>query len=774
MFKHYLKIGFRNLIKYKLQSIISIAGLSVGFVCFCLSAFWIHHELTYDNFHKDAHLIYRVRVADTWKGVGLSSITPYPLAGYLKETFPEIKEACSISGWESSVTVDNKEHQISYLMVDSAFMNMFSVSLLSGNNTFMQPETNKAAITPEAAVRFFGNDNPLGKKINSLREEQTVEAIVPAWAKQTNIPFDIIKGIEPYNKFNASTCETYIRLNSGTDIRQFAAKLHEHKIEKDGITLPPITITPITALHYTQPRNESIVQINHVMLFALSGALVIFCALFNYLTLLVSRIRMRSKELALYRVNGASGKSLLVLLSTELLLNLCCALILGVLLTEWLLPEFKELAGIHTENPVIYLEMSGYAIVIITCTILISLVPIYYFQNKTLQVSIKGEDSGRSRNLFRRGSVLAQLIISIGFIFCSSVLFKQIHFLNQVDMGLERKNIATLNVYAKDKDLAAIEQEIKKIPGITQVLCVERALLPQGFGMMAKVKRWEEKASDAPDINLQIVNGSEAYIQFYNFALLKGKIFGKEDTETSDIIINEAAWKAFGWKEPIGKKISFGLEQSQEHTIIGVIKDFYIDSPTLPVQPVAIENKTWQRQYGDILYKYKDENKKQCEEQILKIMKDKFPLYRTQITNMEDTYTGYLQSEQALLLLLGFVSVVCILVSLFGIYSQVSLACEEKRKEIAIRKVNGATVNSILQLFFNEYLLLLGIASFIAFPVGYVIMKPWTENYIRQTEINSWLYLVIFVLAGVVITGSILARVWKAANTNPAIVVKSE
>lgn len=351
MLKHYLKIGFCNLIKYKLQSMISIAGLSVGFVCFCLSALWIHHELTYDNFHKDAHLIYRVRVADTWKGVGLSSMTPYPLAGYLKETFPEIKESCNISGWESSITVNNK-------------------------------------------------------------------------------------------------------------------------------------------------------------------------------------------------------------------------------------------------------------------------------------------------------------------------------------------------------DLAVIEQEVKKIPGITQVLCVERALLPQGFGMMAK--------------------------------------------------------------------------------IVGVIKDFYIDSPTLPVQPVAFENKAWQRQYGDILYKYKDENKKQCEEQILKIMKDKFPSCSSLITNMEDTYTGYLQSEQALLLLLGFVSVVCILVSLFGIYSQASLACEEKRKEIAIRKVNSATVNSILQLFFNEYLLLLGIASFIAFPVGYVIMKPWTENYIRQTEINSWLYLVIFVLAGVVITGSILARVWKAANTNPAIVVKSE
>ena len=767
MFAHYLKIALRNLKKYKLQSIISITGLAVGFVCFTLSMIWIRYEMTYDSFHKDSNLIYRVRTKDPRRANGISPITSYALAEYLKNNFPEIQSACSVNkGWESDIRVNGEKTKLYFMRADSAFLNVFSIPLLSGNLSILTPESKKIAITSEAARKLFGNEDPIGKEIEQYGGKHTVEAIVQGWAKHSNLCFDAIGPIDQYKQLNAASCQTYIRLYEGVDGKSFVKKMDDYIIKTEETTIKGLVLTPITREHYDKPDKENNVKFRHITLFTVCAGLVILCSLFNFLTLFISRIQMRSKELALRKVNGASNGSLLSLLGTELVVTLLCTLPLGIIFIKGILPQFIELSGMQNREGGIYVEIFLYAGLIVFISYLLALVPIQYFRAKTLYKAIQGGNSGHNRNLFRKGSILIQLIVSIGFIFCTSVLIKQLFHFNHMDIGMDRKNIGTLcYIYT---DVSAISQEMKQLSTVEEMITVNFGLFPQNGKMSRGVNDWDDMLPGAEPFEMETINGSPEFIRFYNFSFIKGGIPEENEDMNKCVVINEAAWKKFGWKDPIGKKYP------NDQKVVGVIRDYYNESPTLPSHPVAIELVPSNSYKSTILFKYTEGRKDESLKQIKKMFDDKFPGVSFQFFDMETEYAKFMQSENYLLLLLGFVSVVCILVSIFGIYSLSSLTAEEKRKEIAVRKVNGASIREILLLFFKEYLLLLCIASAIAFPVGYLIMKSWIENYVKQTDINAWLYIAIFLLTGMIILCSVFSCVWKAAKINPAEIIKSE
>ena len=267
----------------------------------------------------------------------------------------------------------------------------------------------------------------------------------------------------------------------------------------------------------------------------------------------------------------------------------------------------------------------------------------------------------------------------------------------------------------------------------------------------------------------------EKTVSFYNLKLLAGEMV--KSTETNKIMINESAVKALGMSDPIGKKL---YQQTQASTIVGIIKDFHITAPTEPVQPYVLvardilKGMGFSIGKGQILIKFHDGKWKELKNRIDSMFSREYPEVRYRLYNTEEEYAGYLKSEDALIKLLSFVAMVCVLIAAFGIFSLITLSCEQRRKEIAVRKVNGATIRDILIMFVKEYMLLLVIAGVIAFPVGYVLMKRWLENYVEQTVISAWIYFAIFCGIMVVIFACIGWRVWQAARQNPAEVIKSE
>lgn len=774
MFEHYLKVAVRNLKKYKLQSIISIIGLAVGFVCFALSMIWIRYEMTYDTFHKDADCIYRVRQKSILNSSGLSPYTPYPLASYLKNTFPEIKTACALKPGMMGMTINGSPVKVDYLEADSAFFETFSVPILSGNKSILQPESKVFAVTDKAARKWFGKEDPIGKEVTTWRgSPKTIEAVTSSWSTHSNIPFDVIEPIVLDHDMKISVYHTYIKLQKGTDVKALLKKLSGHAWGPEYLFIDQLVLTPITSIHYKDPNNESKVKFGHVILFAVSGGLVIFCALFNFLTLFVSRIRIRGKELALRKVNGANNSSSFFLLCTELLLILFCSITMGILLMELAQPQFIELAQMQNKEGGIFGDILLYAGVVTVGAFLISILPVQYFRRKTLLATIQGKSGSYGRNLFRRGSILLQLIVSVGLMFCTSVLFKQVYFLSNTDLGLARENVSTLSLgWRGDYSLIpVIKQEMEKLSSMQEVLDVQFSLFPQHSSMSSETAQWEDRPSDAKPVSIEWVYGGPELISFYNFTFVDGKGFLSQGNPKGSVVVNETLCKSFGWHDPIGKKFDH-----DGYEVIGVIKDYYNLSPVTPPHPVAIlfTEAADKANNRDIVYKYMDNQKENSEQQIRKLFKEKFPEVTPLLLDAKVEYAKYIQSENYLLLLLGFISAVCVVVCAFGVYSLASLTTEEKRKSIAVRKVNGATTSDILKMFFRENMLLLCIASAIAFPVGYVIMKSFLQSYTTQTEIAFWLFLSIFLFNGLVVISSVFSSVWKAANENPAHVVKSE
>ena len=806
MFKHNLKISFRNMRKYKNQTLISVIGLAVGFTCFALATLWIRYEMTFDSFHKNVGQMYVVYMPSSRSQTTYDRRTPNPLAAYLKETFPEIKDAVSLlpAYFGSRITVEGIEIQALTIRVDSSFFRMFDVKILDGNLDFLIPENKKIAITHEKARQFFGDENPIGKKVNDGREDLTVGAVVYGMIKQSNYPFDLIK---PFDNFMISSMirnpdimwriseySTILELFPRTNIEAFEKKLYEHNTGAERGNISRMTLTPLTKIRYTDPNIEREVKFQHVLIFGLSGLLVIFCSLFNYLTLFVSRFRIRQKEFALRVVCGASGVSLLSMLSLEFIITLLFAVILGFFMTHLVYKPFLTLSDIQMNLSDIFIESFIYVGGVIVVSLLAFWLILFIFRQRNLNLSIRRSN----KKMFRKISVVVQLVISIGFAFCTIIILKQMFFLqNSGELGFSFKNKGSLMVYEEINEEAAraggisygntaevLADKLRQIPEITDVVVPPgglSSLLPQGGRNSREITSWDDMPADVESISLERMPVSPEYVAFYDFQLIAGEMLTDSDPATS-ILLNESAVKAFGWHDPVGKHFD-----NEGYKVKGVIKNVYNFAPTIQINPVFHVNQfagiTGITVFNDVsgnrvmragrivLFKFHEGLWESCKEKVEQL-KNEFVILN--IYNTEEEYNKYLKSEKALIKLLSFVSAICVLICVFGFVSLVSLTCEERRKSIAIRKINGATAGDILAMFAKEYFLLLIIGAVIAFTTGYFIMQRWLENYAIRTNISAWIYLAIICVLALVIVLCVGWQVYKSSVENPAEVVKSE
>ena len=772
MIQHYFKIAFRNILKYKTQSIISILGLAVGFTCFALANLWIHYEMTYDAYHEGADRMYILCKESVFGVNGYSTSMPYPASTLLKNDFPEVEAACAYTRWgqETDVKADGRVVRTCEMQADSCFMNMFNIAVLSGSMDFMYSDE-KIALTEDVAMRLFGSVDVLGKEVKNYNDDTRTVCAILANLNHSNVTFGCWGQGEYFRKwqndwYNGSF-EIIIKLRKGTDPIAFQRKLAANETKADprdphGV-FENIRLIPLDEYHYSSINRYKSFQFYYLILFSVAGALVILCSLFNYLSLFITRMRIRSREIELRKVCGSSIGGVVILLFIEYLYIILLSGILGMALVEMALPAFKKMSGVSGN---IYGESLLYFVGILLLSLLL-LVP---FAIRRSHIRNTG-----NKYMLRKVSIAFQLAIGLLVTFCIIVMMKQIYYLTNTDLGWERKNIASINLLYPDKDFETIADKIKQFSCTKEVITGHCCLLPKSSGFSQSFKNWDGKEDGMKSIDMLSLWNCEKIVSFYNLQLLEGEMV--KPTETNKIMINESAVKALGMSEPIGKKLYL---DNRAWTITGIIKDFHITAPTEPVQPYTLitedilKNSGFSIGKGQILIKFHDGKWKELKNRIDSIFTYEYPEVRYKLYNTEEEYTGYLKSEDALIKLLSFIAIVCMLIAAFGIFSLVTLSCEQRRKEIAVRKVNGAAIKDILLMFVKEYMLLLIIASVIAFPVGYVLMKRWLENYVEQTVISAWIYFAIFGGIMIVIFACIGWRVWQAARQNPAEVIKSE
>lgn len=787
MIKHCLKIAIRNLVKYKVQSAVSILGLAVGFVCFSLSLYWIHYEMTYDHFRQDANRIYMVRTNDEYTEGKISTRVPYSLAAYLAQHFPDIAVAAPFHLISERISVNDKYQDAVFSSADSAWMNLMDIRIIKGNRNFMLPKDNaEIAITEEAAKKWFRTEDPIGKEVKMLRRTKKICAIVQAENRHTNFPFDFIGNPELGKTWWYITWSILIKVKPDTDIEELESKINANlPAELKQVTLTRktgierIILTPLSKLHYAKDfrdDKEAGITFQYIIYFSIAGILIITCALINYLTLFINRMRVRQREMALRMIHGANIRSLVSLLTVEFLLLLACAVTTGFLLIEICFPSFIELTGIDTAKSSLYGEAFLFIglISLIILTAIIGLLYILY--HRSLHLSLRYNTGRSTGTQLRRGSIVLQLFVCLSFIGCTVLINQQLDYLRHRDLGLKIKNRGSFSVMG-DMDYTPLIRKIKELPMITEVMQPDYYPIVSQLTAIGQFDNWEglDIPIDTP-VPVKLFLGKEDFFRFYDITLLAGEWL--DDLSTyEDIIINESLARRMGWspQEAIGKHI---IQSYITYTIVGVVKDCHYGAPTLPIPHTGFlvgEQMGLMQRSAGILFKYKEGTWNECRKALEHLYQTECsPENILRLNSEEEVYNNYLRSEEMLTRLLSFASLVCILTAMFGIYSLVTLTCEQRRKEIAIRKVNGATVWSILFLFFREYLIMLCIAALFAFPITYVIIKQWILNYVRQVSISPLPFILILIGLALTVIAGISWRVWKAANENPAEVIKNE
>ena len=768
MIFHYIKIALRNLMKHRVQSFLSVIGLAVGFVCFAYSLIWLRYERNFDSFHPNADRIYMMYKKNLF-GSFQSVCCPYPFAATMKEQFPEVEAATAFYPQTVSYKKDESLGFLDAVSVDTAFLDLFDVRILAGSRSFLNSDR-EIALTPTAARRLFGTDQVLGRTLDlSSGEEKTVTALVSEWKGHSCIPYESLIGIESYRRtdWKADIFMVCFRLRQDADTADFTRKLRgadsevpvretsDYDIRRAMFSVENLNFCPITESYELLFKDETQIRQIYIRMFVWIGILVMVIVLINYFSLLVSQMMNRSKELALRLVNGSSRRGLFALFATELIMMLLVSGFISFLLMEWAEKMFRTISYVKTAwLP----EALAYFVGVLFCSLFVAGCIIAYYSRKSLTVALQNRKvpAGRRMN-FQRMSMAFQLLASLLVLFCFAVLFRQLTYLSQTtDIGFERKERATIEV--PEEFIGNFLHDLRAQPYIREACVSVTTLLPQSsYGTTTTMD------GQGKSITFDSFVVDETFLRFYNIPL-KDSLQSEDEKQC---LLTESAARELGGPDLVGQ--SFG-----GYTIVGIVPDLYTKAPTVPVKPTQLMIVRQEDSYSrdKVLIHYDERYTEELKRFVVSWFLERKTYATLDIAT--EVYDSYLASERMLMRVLGVMAGICVLISLFGVYAHVVLACERRRKEIAIRKVNGATAGLIVRSFLMEYFLLLLGASAFAFPLGTIVMQRWLEQYVLRAGLSWWIYAGIFLLLWIFMMLCIGRSVWRAARENPAEVIKSE
>ena len=777
MFQHYLKIAWRNLRKYETQTVVSILGLAIGFTAFAFTMSWIRYEMSYDSFNPEADRIYRVERAF---GNGYTS---FALTAYLRDNFPEVAAASNTYSGQVFLTKDAPQSTLARFHRDCQFITLtdtafFSVFYPEMKVSFPHPLPDRAAIlTRSIADKWDVTPRHFGQKLDSL--DITPIAIVDDKPLPSNVAFGLMnvsipdKRYSPDELWNHYSGFTYVRLHKGSSIERVERALDSLRVvTQSGEQVRSFKVYPLRKVHYLTPNNQANIKFEALKQFSVISLLVIIAALVNYIMLFVSRVKMRWREFALNKVSGASDKEILLLLFHEFLITLLAAIFVGGVLTELLFPAFSRFSMIVAPKSYFLVSVFWYSLIIIAVSTLFTFGMIRGFVRRSIRENIIPETKSRRRFRlnFSRVAIFVQLAIGVLLIFCTAVAFNQYHLIDQ-RVGYDRNGLMAFGV----NEDSILVSEFKRIPGVGDFIVNSAGFFSAGSTRdrcPVEVVDKDQRIEKHEFVRRYV---SADFRDFFRIPLLEGR--DMLPSERLAYFINETGNRELGGNA-IGKTI-------HGSPIIGIIPDLQVSSALDEIEPTLYQLSRHDNEQlvSDITFR--------CENDSIKNRVDDwfsktFPIKQFQIqstayisggyrlVDIDKSFKEYTKSERNLLMLVGTMTGVAILIAVFGIYSMITLACNQRRKEMAIRKVNGAKAKEILALFFRQYFAVTIAACAVAFPVGVHVMQRWLEQYTRRVSMEWWLFAGVFVLVDAIVFISMAFRVWKAANENPAEVVKAE
>ncbi len=768
--------------------LLNISGLALGLASLIFIALWITHELSYDSFYKNAERIYRVESMFNYSGESsVWMITPAPLAEAVVKDFPEVEDAAVLAaGYQNSVKVDDKLFSIGNLYYAThSFFSIFSVKVISGDTANFLTGPGEVVLSRHAAEILFGKEDPVGKTVLLNNADLlTVAGVVENSPSNTHLKVDYLVSFSLLqNRGNDLTSWgrfdflTYVLLKERTDAEQFNSKISGYLQTKDKDVKATLFINPLTRLYlYRDPGFKSFKYptsdkgpISRVFLFGVIGFVLLLIACINFINLSTAFASQRAKEIGIRKVNGAGRANLLLHLFGESLLQTFMATIGAIIIVIVMLPVFVRVSGIEMgvsvlfswNNLVIYLIMTlatGIIAGIYPALVLSSFKPVKVI--KPLP-----EDTLQGSGL-RKILVVTQFALSIIFIFCVIVMNRQVSFMQSRDLGFNREGVMVITPRTKPEKVDAIADQIEKIPGVSKVALGGN--VPVNMGNFNTITKWEGNATGKP-LMFYMMQVDDRYLDLLGIELKEGKYFNTTSVGT-EVILNETAVKKMELEEPVGKAIWVG---DTKFTITGVVRDFNFHNLKEEVRPVFIyKHKDWWMKM--IFVNLEAGNHFRTVDKIVETVKRSTPGFPVSYMFLDQEVDHYFDNERRLNTLINAATILSIVISCIGLFSLTAFTIRKKRREIGIRKAYGATIAGVLFMLQKDFGKLILLASFIALPAGYYIIRRWLQSYSYHVGINPAYFLIsilIIVLIAALTLGFLTLR---AAGTNPADTLRNE
>lgn len=799
MFKNLLKISFRTILKDKTYSLINITGLTIGITCSLFLLMYILHEVSYDRYHLNARNIYRV-VSDIKEtdNAFVWAVAQIPLAEELRDNYPEVKNAVRFFGTGRTLykNGDKQFYEEEFFLADSTAFDMFTYRFLHGDQATALDNPFSIVLTEKTAQKYFSDvSSAVGQSIqNQQGEEFKVTGVMENVPLNSHFIFDGLISRNTRPGFQGSWGNfgvfTYIHLPERYDLTKMYASLDtiiKQRVnpifEQFGIRIK-YELQPILDIHlYSKIQDEAEAggDISYIYIFASVALFMLIIACINYMNLATARSVNRAREVGVRKVMGSQRRQLIAQFITESVVIAVIAMVLSMLLIYALLPAFNDLA--NKSLPFSFILQTPVILSLLGIVFFVGIVggsyPAFYLSGFNPVNVLKGKLAARGGSvILRKFLVVFQFAISIFMLISTLVVFNQLQYMRNKDLGFEKERVVrlSLNERALREKSQGLIDRLKQTP---EVAAVGMASSSPGQGIGKLLLKVEDNEGKLTDRGVDLYNADYDFIKTMGMQIVQGRDFSRDiasDT-TYAVLVNESMVKRMSWDDPIGKKFIFqggGPNNTDiEKRVVGVVKDYHQNSLYDPIEPLMI---ILDRNNGNVFVRTVEGDVRQSIDAIERAWKDIFPTYTFEYNFLDADFNSQYKADEKRSQIFTAFSGMTIVIACLGLLGLAAFTTEQRTKEIGVRKVIGASVQHLVMLVSKEFFLLVGIGMVLAFPVAWYFTDNWLQNFAYRIDLEEqWPTFIISALLAFVITFITVGyHVVRAASVNPVKSLRDE
>jgi ABC-type antimicrobial peptide transport system permease subunit len=786
MWKNYFKIAWRNIQRSKGYALINIFGLGIGMAASILILIWVQFELSVDRYHENSDRVYAVwRNAEMQGEIFTWDYTPAPYGPTLKEQYPEVEEVARITEWDPQLlTVGETSFYEESTFTDPGFFKMFSFEVIAGDPVSAMEEPESVVLTESVARKLFGNESAMGETVTVEKQmDLEVKAIIKDLPENTNFPFTTFFSMKKLDQmgwlgdfWGNNSMRTFAMLNEGASLTDFNEKFKGFTAKNSEYDDISDFLFPVADLHlYSKFENGKSVggKIELIRMFGIVSVLVLLIAGINFVNLSTAQSDKRSKEVGIRKLSGAGREMLIGQFLAESTLIAVAAYLVALVLVSLAFPWFNGLIGRDLQNPMtqpfFWMISMAYVLVI---GILAGSYPAFLMSSYRPAIALKSQ-MNRSRSFgVKPREVLVVFQFAVVVILISSVWIvrDQMHFVQNRDIGLNKDNLifhpVTQNIR---NNKSALRNELLALPGVTSVSYTFSPLT--NIYSDSNEMNWQGKDPDfKPSISRM---GSDAdLVKTAGMELIAGRDIDiyTYAMDSLSVLINEKTVEIMGFEDPIGQVIE---DDGYNFTVVGVVKDFIMDSPFEEVKPIVVIGPERDLNFIHIRFADGEDLSRNLAE--AEAVFNKFnPGSPFEYSFVDEEHARKFKAQERTANLTSIFTGLAVIISCMGLFGLATFIAERRKKEISVRKVMGASVASLVTLVSTEFTRLVLISILIGIPITWYFMSDWLNTFAYRTSLNWGVFIWTGGLTMLIALLTVSSQAIKASLVNPAKILKSE